>query len=92
MKYFSRNYIKILKIKKQFIIQLWLFWLFQEAILDQLPETVGTILQEAIDATLEATNSTNMNYIFSNKGMNFLSVISLPYVVPAKVIYGAFNK
>ncbi|XP_063851990.1 patatin-like phospholipase domain-containing protein 2 isoform X5 [Scylla paramamosain] len=58
----------------------------KEAILDQLPEAVGSILQDAITSANEGL----MNWVFKHKSMKLLSVLSLPYVLPMDIAYSAF--
>lgn len=53
-----------------------------------VPDTVMAIFQEAIDKT----NNNLINWIFKHRGMKLLSVLSLPYTVPADVIYATFTK
>jgi patatin-like phospholipase domain-containing protein 2 len=53
-----------------------------------LPETVMTIFQEAIDTA----NKGLVNWIFKHRGMKLLSVLSLPCVLPADIVYATFNK
>jgi patatin-like phospholipase domain-containing protein 2 len=53
-----------------------------------LPETVMTIFQEAI----ETANKGLVNWIFKHRGMKLLSVLSLPCVLPADIVYATFNK
>ncbi|XP_076066510.1 brummer isoform X3 [Oratosquilla oratoria] len=60
----------------------------QEAILDQLPEQVGAILQDAIDSA----NQGLMNWVFKHRSIKLLSILTLPYVLPIDVAYAAFLK
>ncbi|KAK7075006.1 Patatin-like phospholipase domain-containing protein 2 [Halocaridina rubra] len=60
----------------------------KEAIIDQLPEQVGSILQDAIDKA----NQGLMNWVFKHKSMKLLSIITLPYVLPLDIAYAAFLK
>jgi patatin-like phospholipase domain-containing protein 2 len=53
-----------------------------------LPETVMTIFQEAIDTA----NKGLVNWIFKHRGMKLLSVLSLPCILPADIVYATFNK
>jgi patatin-like phospholipase domain-containing protein 2 len=53
-----------------------------------LPETVMTIFQEAIDTA----NKGLVNWIFKHRGMKLLSVLSLPCVLPADIVYATFTK
>ncbi|XP_022918776.1 1-acylglycerol-3-phosphate O-acyltransferase Pnpla3-like isoform X2 [Onthophagus taurus] len=60
----------------------------QEAMVSNLPDTVLTIFQEAIDSA----NKGLANWIFKHRGMKLLSVLSLPYTVPADVMMATFTK
>ncbi|XP_045619541.2 patatin-like phospholipase domain-containing protein 2 isoform X5 [Procambarus clarkii] len=60
----------------------------KEAIIDQLPEAVGSILQDAINKA----NQGLMNWVFKHKSMKLLSILTLPYVLPFDVAYAAFLK
>ncbi|XP_042226041.1 patatin-like phospholipase domain-containing protein 2 isoform X3 [Homarus americanus] len=60
----------------------------KEAIIDQLPEAVGCILQDAINNA----NQGLMNWVFKHKSMKLLSILTLPYVLPIDVAYAAFLK
>ncbi|XP_068218686.1 patatin-like phospholipase domain-containing protein 2 isoform X4 [Palaemon carinicauda] len=60
----------------------------KEAIIDQLPEQVGAILQDAIDKANEGL----MNWVFKHRSMKLLSVLTLPYVLPIDIAYAAFLK
>ncbi len=57
-------------------------------IVDRLPETVSLTLQHAINQANEGV----MNWIFRHRGMRLLSILSLPYVLPADVVYATFLK
>ncbi|XP_071055922.1 uncharacterized protein [Onthophagus taurus] len=59
----------------------------QEAMVSNLPDTVLTIFQEAIDSA----NKGLANWIFKHRGMKLLSVLSLPYTVPADVMMATFT-
>ncbi|XP_063601794.1 patatin-like phospholipase domain-containing protein 2 [Penaeus indicus] len=59
-----------------------------EAILDQLPEAVGCILQDAINKA----NQGLMNWVFKHRSMKLLSVLTLPYILPIDIAYAAFLK
>ncbi|XP_059482645.1 1-acylglycerol-3-phosphate O-acyltransferase Pnpla3-like isoform X4 [Neocloeon triangulifer] len=60
----------------------------QESMVADLPETVMTIFQEAIDTA----NKGLVNWIFKHRGMKLLSVLSLPCVLPADIVYATFTK
>lgn len=53
-----------------------------------MPETVLTIFQEAIDSA----NKGIINWIFKHRGMKLLSVLSLPYTLPADMMHATFTK
>ncbi|XP_059482642.1 1-acylglycerol-3-phosphate O-acyltransferase Pnpla3-like isoform X2 [Neocloeon triangulifer] len=59
----------------------------QESMVADLPETVMTIFQEAIDTA----NKGLVNWIFKHRGMKLLSVLSLPCVLPADIVYATFT-
>lgn len=65
-------------------------WLvtFQAALLDSLPETVVSILQDAI----ESGNRGLLNWLFSHKTMKLLSLMSLPCIIPADIAYATVLK
>ncbi|XP_026672777.1 patatin-like phospholipase domain-containing protein 2 isoform X2 [Ceratina calcarata] len=60
----------------------------QEALVSNLPETVMTIFQDAIDSA----NKGLINWLFKHKSVKLLSLLSLPCILPADVIYAAFTK
>lgn len=60
----------------------------QEALVSNMPETVVTIFQEAIDKA----NKGLVNWVFKHRGMKLLSVLSLPYTLPADMVYATFTK
>lgn len=60
----------------------------QEALVSNMPETVLSIFQEAIDSA----NKGLLNWLFKHRGMKLLSVLSLPYTVPADMVYATFTK
>jgi hypothetical protein len=62
--------------------------MFQEALLSKLPDTILTIFEDAIDSA----NKGLVNWIFKHRGMKLLSVLSLPYTLPAEIIYATFTK
>jgi len=62
--------------------------MFQEALLSKLPDTIMSIFEEAIDSA----NKGLVNWIFKHRGMKVLSVLSLPYTLPAEIVYATFTK
>lgn len=60
----------------------------QEALVANLPETVMTIFQDAIDSA----NKGLINWLFKHKSIKLLSLLSLPYTLPADVVYATFTK
>ncbi|KAB7503372.1 Patatin-like phospholipase domain-containing protein 2, partial [Armadillidium nasatum] len=60
----------------------------EEAILDTLPETVGSIFQDAIDKA----NKGIMNWVFKHKSMKLVSILTLPYIIPFEIILATFLK
>ncbi|XP_052120170.1 1-acylglycerol-3-phosphate O-acyltransferase Pnpla3 [Frankliniella occidentalis] len=60
----------------------------QEATVANLPDTVLSIFQDAIDSA----NKGLMNWVFKHRGMKLLSVLSLPYTLPADLMYATFTK
>ncbi|XP_012268205.1 patatin-like phospholipase domain-containing protein 2 isoform X3 [Athalia rosae] len=60
----------------------------QEALVANLPETVMTIFQDAIDSA----NKGLVNWLFKHRSVKLLSLLSLPYVIPADVVYATFTK
>ena len=57
-------------------------------VVDILPETVSLTLERAINQA----NQGLMNWMFQHRGMRLLSILSLPYVLPADVAYATFLK
>lgn len=53
-----------------------------------LPETVMMIFQDAIDSA----NKGIVNWLFKHKSVKLLSLLSLPYTLPADVVYASFTK
>lgn len=53
-----------------------------------MPETVVTIFQEAIDKA----NKGLVNWVFKHRGMKLLSILALPYTLPADVMYATITK
>lgn len=64
------------------------FYYFQEALLSNVPESVLSKFQEAIDKA----NNGLLNWLFKHRGMKLLSVLTLPYTLPADVMYATFTK
>ncbi|XP_063979788.1 1-acylglycerol-3-phosphate O-acyltransferase Pnpla3-like isoform X2 [Diachasmimorpha longicaudata] len=60
----------------------------QEALVANLPETVMTIFQDAIDSA----NKGIINWLFKHKSIKLLSFLSLPYTLPLEVICATLNK
>ncbi|XP_053600600.1 uncharacterized protein LOC128669658 [Plodia interpunctella] len=60
----------------------------QDALVDDLPDTVMTIFQNAIDSA----NSGLVNWVMRQRAMRYLSVLTLPYRVPIDVMYATFTK
>ncbi|XP_012146688.1 brummer isoform X1 [Megachile rotundata] len=59
----------------------------QEALVSNLPETVMTIFQDAIDSA----NKGLINWLFKHKSVKLLSLLSLPYTLPVDVVYATFT-
>ncbi|KAL1509177.1 hypothetical protein ABEB36_003953 [Hypothenemus hampei] len=60
----------------------------QEAMVSNVPDTVLNVFQEVIDSA----NKGVLNWIFKHRGMKLLSVLSLPYTLPADIMYATFTK
>ncbi|XP_021961349.1 1-acylglycerol-3-phosphate O-acyltransferase Pnpla3 isoform X2 [Folsomia candida] len=60
----------------------------QAALLDSLPDTVVSILQDAI----ESGNKGLLNWLFSHKTMKLISLMSLPCIIPADIAYATVLK
>lgn len=60
----------------------------QEALVSNLPDTVLTIFQDAIDTA----NKGIVNWMFKHQGIKCLSVLSIPYTLPADMVYATFTK
>ncbi|XP_061932268.1 1-acylglycerol-3-phosphate O-acyltransferase Pnpla3 isoform X4 [Apis cerana] len=60
----------------------------QEALVSNLPETVMTIFQDAIDSA----NKGLINWLFKHRSVKLLSLLSLPCTLPADVVYATFTK
>lgn len=53
-----------------------------------MPDTVISIFQEAIDSA----NKGLFNWFFKHRGMKLLSVLSLPYTLPADIMFATLTK
>ncbi|XP_026326934.1 uncharacterized protein LOC113235457 [Hyposmocoma kahamanoa] len=60
----------------------------QDALVDDLPDTVMTIFQNAIDSA----NNGLVNWVMRQRGMRFVSLLTLPYRVPIDIMYATFTK
>jgi hypothetical protein len=60
----------------------------QAALLDGLPDTVVSILQDAIDSG----NKGLLNWLFSHQSVRILSLMSLPCILPADMAYATAIK
>ncbi|XP_060531802.1 1-acylglycerol-3-phosphate O-acyltransferase Pnpla3 isoform X2 [Cylas formicarius] len=60
----------------------------QEALVSNVPDTVLNVFQEVI----ESANKGLLNWTFKHRGMKLLSVLSLPYTLPADMMYATFTK
>ncbi|RZF33739.1 hypothetical protein LSTR_LSTR007998 [Laodelphax striatellus] len=60
----------------------------QEALVANLPDTVLSLFQDAIDSA----NKGLINWIFKHRGMKLLSILTLPYTLPIDIIYAIFRK
>ncbi|KAF7267490.1 hypothetical protein GWI33_019288 [Rhynchophorus ferrugineus] len=60
----------------------------QEALVSNVPDTVLNVFQEVI----ESANKGVSNWLFKHRGMKLLSVLSLPYTLPADIMYATFTK
>ncbi|XP_050505997.1 1-acylglycerol-3-phosphate O-acyltransferase Pnpla3-like isoform X4 [Diabrotica virgifera virgifera] len=60
----------------------------QEALVSNVPESVLSKFQEAVDKA----NNGLLNWLFKHRGMKLLSVLTLPYTLPADVMYATFTK
>lgn len=60
----------------------------QEALVANLPETVMTIFQDAIDSA----NKGLINWLFKHRSMKLLSLLSLPCTLPADIMYATITK
>ncbi|XP_047023036.1 uncharacterized protein LOC124632295 [Helicoverpa zea] len=60
----------------------------QDALVDDLPDTVMTIFQNAIDSA----NSGIVNWVMRQRAMRYLTLLTLPYRVPIDIMYASFTK
>lgn len=60
----------------------------QESLASNIPDTILTVFEEAI----ESANKGIVNWVFKHRGMKLLSVLSLPYTLPADIVYATFTK
>lgn len=60
----------------------------QEALVSNMPDTVMSIFQDAIDSA----NKGLVNWMFKHRGMKLLSVLSLPYTLPVDIMYATVTK
>ncbi|XP_068627563.1 uncharacterized protein [Battus philenor] len=60
----------------------------QDALVDDLPDTVMTIFQNAIDSA----NSGLVSWLMRQRGMRCVSMMTLPYRVPVDILYATFTK
>lgn len=60
----------------------------QDALVDDLPDTVMTIFQNAIDTA----NSGIVNWVMRQRAVRYLTVLALPYTVPIDIMYATFTK
>lgn len=56
--------------------------------MDDLPDTVMTIFQNAIDSA----NSGIVNWVMRQRAMRYLTLLTLPYRVPIDIMYASFTK
>ncbi|KAG6464242.1 hypothetical protein O3G_MSEX014377 [Manduca sexta] len=59
----------------------------QDALVDDLPDTVMTIFQNAIDSA----NSGIVNWVMRQRAMRYLTLMTLPYRVPIDIMYATFT-
>lgn len=60
----------------------------QDALVDDLPDTVMTIFQNAIDSA----NTGIVNWVMRQRGMQYVSLLTLPYRVPVDIMYASITK
>ncbi|CAK1544746.1 unnamed protein product [Leptosia nina] len=59
----------------------------ENALVDDLPDTVMTIFQNAIDSA----NNGLVNWVMQQRGMRAVSLLTLPYRIPVDVMYATFT-
>lgn len=77
-----------INISSQYFLKTICNFLFQEALVANLPETVLTVFQNAIDSA----NKGLVNWMFRHRGMKLLTVLSIPYTLPADIVYATLTK
>ncbi|GBP07529.1 Patatin-like phospholipase domain-containing protein 2 [Eumeta japonica] len=60
----------------------------QDALVADLPDTVMTVFQNAIDSA----NSGIVNWVLRQRAMQYLNLLTLPYRVPIDIMYATFTK
>ncbi|XP_014240378.1 patatin-like phospholipase domain-containing protein 3 [Cimex lectularius] len=60
----------------------------QEALVANVPDLVMTVFQEAIDSA----NKGLYNWLLSHRGMKLITIMSLPYTIPADFMYAMLKK
>ncbi|XP_043473781.1 1-acylglycerol-3-phosphate O-acyltransferase Pnpla3 isoform X2 [Leptopilina heterotoma] len=60
----------------------------QEALVANFPDTLMSIFQDAIDSA----NKGILNWLFNQKSVKLLSLLSIPYTLPADVVYATVTK
>lgn len=60
----------------------------QEALVANFPDTLMSIFQDAIDSA----NKGIFNWLFNHKSVKLLSLLSIPYTLPADVVYATVTK
>lgn len=60
----------------------------QEALMANLPDTVVTVLQNAIDSA----NKGIVNWVFKHRSMKILSLLTIPCTLPVDIVYATFTK
>ncbi|CAH0721423.1 unnamed protein product, partial [Brenthis ino] len=60
----------------------------EDALVDDLPDTVMSVFQNAIDSA----NSGIVNWVMSQRGMQCVSLMALPYTLPVDIMYATITK
>ncbi|XP_050679899.1 1-acylglycerol-3-phosphate O-acyltransferase Pnpla3-like isoform X2 [Leptidea sinapis] len=60
----------------------------EDALVDDLPDTVMTIFQNAI----ESANSGLVNWVLQRRAVRYVSLLALPYTLPVDLLYATFTK